>query len=209
MHIVFAEQHAMVRDVLRPFLIQVGAEARVTEAGCAGEVWRAFRNSPAIDLAILDHEMPGLELGDCITTLSTLHPGARSVVLAPKADPAMVSRAMSAGVSGFIPKRMSARAFVSALHLVMAGERYVPAALLPAGGPGPLPQAPCPSVRPQGTGLTAREREIIDLLRQGLPNKLIARRLNVSEVTVKSHLCHVFRKLGVRNRIQAAQFDRT
>jgi DNA-binding NarL/FixJ family response regulator len=52
-------------------------------------------------------------------------------------------------------------------------------------------------------GLTRREREILLLLKEGLPNKVIAQRLSVSEVTVKSHLCSIFRKMGVQNRVQA------
>ena len=205
MHILFAEHHAMVRDGLRPFLVELSDRAKILEADCAAVVYRIISEIPNLDLAIIDHAMPGIELEDCVSTLAIQHPQARMVVLSPFVDPAVITHVMSLGIAGYIPKRLSARAFLSALRLVMDGVPFIPATLLEtnslAAGGGRIDDR-----RGSGDLLTAREREILDLLRQGLPNKLIARRLNVSEVTVKSHLGHVFRKLGVQNRVQAARF---
>jgi len=121
-------------------------------------------------------------------------------MLSAMADREHVLEAIRLGADGFIPKHLSGAAMVSALQLVLSGERFIPAMLVDGHSGGANGES--------GSGeligrLTPRERDILRLLREGHPNKVIANRLDVSEVTVKSHLGNVFRKLGVQNRLQA------
>ena len=216
MHILYAERFAMVRDALRPFILGLDTCARLTEVECAEQLWGEIRNGPAIDLLILDCDLPGIDLEDCIESLSNLHPQGRVVLLSSKTTRPAIADTLILKTSGFIPKRMSVPAFMSALSLVMAGERYIPAILiqekmLHGGVPAHLDEddfgceEEAPALPRSDTRLTLRQREVLGLLREGHPNKVIARRLNMSEVTVKSHLSQVFRKLGVQNRVQAAR----
>ncbi|MGQ9365719.1 LuxR C-terminal-related transcriptional regulator [Azospirillum sp. ST 5-10] len=200
-----ADDHVMVREGLRPFLRDIGKDVEVYEAGSFGETIEVLLNVADVRLLVLDPDMPGVEAADVIRLVRERHPALPVVVLSSSTDRKLILTALALGVAGFIPKRLSAQAMVSALRLVLAGERYIPAALIDDPRIGIASWASAAGVGAEA-GLTGREREILELLREGLSNKLIARRLNVSEVTVKSHLCHVFRKLGVQNRVQAARF---
>ena len=204
MRILVADDHVMVRDGLRPFLMQLGDGIELFEAGSFAEAVRTLEMVENIGLLLIDLRMPGLSAAHGLTTFRERHPLVRVVVLSSTIERKQIMEAMTLGAAGFIPKRLSAQAMLLALQLIIAGERYVPSALLeePASPPAGL----SPYAAPAERALTMREREILDLLREGLPNKEIAYRLNVSEVTVKSHLCNVFRKLGVQNRVQAARF---
>lgn len=204
MRILLADDHAMMRDGLRPFLMQLAEGTEVYEAGSYDEVLSTMERVDGIRLVLLDLRMPGMNAAQGLPMIRERYPLARIAVLSGVTDRRQILETMGLGAAGYIPKRLSAQAMLSALRLIIAGERYIPAALLeePAR-PSAGHHGECDGAE---RSLTSREREILDLLREGLPNKLIARRLNVSEVTVKSHLCHVFRKLGVQNRVQAARF---
>ena len=204
MRILLADDHVMVRDGLRPFLMQLSDNTELYEAGSLDEALDTLDRIEGIRLVLLDLRMPGMTVAHGLPAIRERTPQARVAVLSGVTERKQILEAMGLGAAGYIPKRLSAQAMLSALRLIIAGERYVPAALLEE----PAQPAPGSSGESDTTerALTAREREILNLLREGLSNKLIARRLNVSEVTVKSHLCHVFRKLGVQNRVQAARF---
>jgi DNA-binding NarL/FixJ family response regulator len=111
------------------------------------------------------------------------------------------------GAMGYIPKRSSNTVMLQALRLVLSGGIYVPAAAIGADAAAPrtLPAAPPPSVRtnPRELGLTDRQAEVLGCILQGLPNKLICRRLELAEGTVKIHVAAILRALNVHNRTQA------
>jgi DNA-binding NarL/FixJ family response regulator len=200
MRIILADDHVMIREGLRPFIERLAPAVTVLEAGSLAEAEAHLAAAEPVDLIILDLKMPGMNGLQGLATVKQKHPKIRCVILSAVTDREHVMEAMRLGADGFIPKSLSGAAMVSALHLVLSGERFIPSMLVEAGG------------KPQGEGhdaadligrLTPRERDILRLLREGLPNKVIASRLDVSEVTVKSHLGNVFRKLNVSNRLQA------
>ncbi|MBX9635915.1 MAG: response regulator transcription factor [Magnetospirillum sp.] len=200
MRIILADDHVMIREGLRPFVERIAVNATVQEAGSLPDVLALLKDGPA-DLVILDLKMPGMNGYQGLVTLRQMFPQMRCVMLSAVADRDHVPEAIRLGADGFIPKHLSGAAMVSALQLVLSGERFIPAMLVERNNESGLPG--------ENTGgdligkLTPRERDILRLLREGLPNKVIANRLEVSEVTVKSHLGNVFRKLGVQNRLQA------
>ena len=199
MRIILADDHVMIREGLKPFVERIAADAVVQEAGSLPDVLTLLKEGPA-DLVVLDLKMPGMNGFQGLVTLRQLYPGMRCVMLSAVADRDHVLEAIRLGADGFIPKHLSGAAMVSALQLVLSGERFIPSMLVEGG-------ADAGHQRDSGgeliSRLTPRERDILRLLREGLPNKVIANRLDVSEVTVKSHLGNVFRKLGVQNRLQA------
>ncbi|CAA7627103.1 response regulator transcription factor [Magnetospirillum sp. UT-4] len=196
MRIVIADDHAMVREGLRPFVENVAPETTVFEAASFEDALAAVHAHRPVNMVILDLRMPGMNGFEGLTDMRRVHPHTRCVILSAFADPEHVFEAMNRGADGFIPKHLSGAAMTSALRLVASGERFMPSSALNG-------TAPRRSAGDITTRLTRREQDIVRLLREGLPNKVIAARLDVSEVTVKSHLGNVFRKLGVHNRLQA------
>jgi DNA-binding NarL/FixJ family response regulator len=137
-------------------------------------------------------------------------------VLSGYEDPAIMRSALERGVLGFIPKAYSPEVMLSAVRLVLAGGVYVPPMMLTALPPGIVAGvAPMRGGEPRSSGassqtlehlrsvLTERQVEVLQLLSQGKPNKLIGRSLGISEGTVKIHLAAIFRALNVRNRTEA------
>ena len=141
------------------------------------------------------------------------------IVLSGYEDPAIMRAALERGVLGFIPKAYSPEVMLSAVRLVLAGGVYVPPMMLTALPPGIVagvaPQPGADAARAPGAPaasqtlehlrnvLTERQVEVLQLLSQGKPNKLIGRSLGISEGTVKIHLAAIFRALNVRNRTEA------
>ena len=202
MRIILADDHVMLREGLRPFVERIAPGTVIQEAGSFTQALAQIEADPAVDLLILDIKMPGMNGFQGLSIVRTRFPAIRCVILSAVADRDHVLEAMRLGADGFIPKHLSGGAMVSALQLVLSGERFIPSMLMDSVGQPPGPNDRSPSGDLLGR-LTPRERDILHLLREGLPNKVIAARLDVSEVTVKSHLGNMFRKLGVQNRLQA------
>jgi len=142
------------------------------------------------------------------------HAAARIVVLADQFDLAFVTQARAAGVDGLCLTTSSREVVITSLELVMLGESMVPGAVVRSilDGIAVIPEPePASEVQNQpkasdagSRSLSAREAEILSSLMEGTPNKLIARKLHVTEATVKVHVKAVLRKIGVANRTQAA-----
>lgn len=196
MKIVFADDHVMIREALKPFLLRLHESAEVYEAGAMAEVLGHLdRINPA--LVLLDLTMPGMNGMQGIAQVKRRKPTAKCAILSAANDRQTAMEAIAAGADGFIPKQLSGAAMVSALQLIMAGERFIPSLLFQAPEHGRGDDAL------SAYNLTHRENDILVLLKDGLSNKSIANRLGVSDVTVKTHLGNAFRKLGVQNRMQA------
>ncbi len=197
MRILLADDHAMVRDGLIPFLERLQPGTSVVEAATFAEAEAAIRQSPEIGMAILDLYMPGMEGLAGLTALRAEFPALPIVILSGSTKPEDAFRAMELGASGFVPKTMRGETILGVLRLVLSGEKYVPPFLFEyrdrMAGASPL------------SGLTPREVDILDMVVDGAPNKVIARALNLQEVTVKAHLRNMFRKLNVANRTEAAK----
>ena len=124
-------------------------------------------------------------------------PASGVAVLCDHADDADVARALSCGVRGYLPTSYALDVTASAVRLLLAGGVFVPAV---AAAPTPPVAAP-DELGPQ---LSQRQAQILELIAEGKPNKIIAYELSLKEATVKMHVRHLMRKLGVTNRTQAA-----
>jgi DNA-binding NarL/FixJ family response regulator len=132
-------------------------------------------------------------------------PEASAVVLSDRDDVEEVNRALTQGVRGYIPTSVECEVAVAALRLIGAGGTFVPANALHSTTAKPDDQPEDGRQRrSDGLDLTPRELSVIDLLREGKPNKLIARQLDMQENTVKVHVRNILRKLNAANRTHAA-----
>lgn len=198
MRILLADDHVLVRDALKSYIERLADDAQVLVASSFPEAFTLAQRDTALDLVILDLRMPGMNGLEGLTRMRALHPNIPVVIISGLARPQDITDAMAAGAAGFFPKTLNGAALVSAVRLVLAGERFVPSTDH-AGADGEAR-----SEDEATSNLTAREREVLDLLTKGMSNKEIARQLELQEVTIKLHVRGICRKLGAKNRTQAA-----
>lgn len=196
MKFLIADDHEMVRLALRVALGPLGPDAGFVEAATAEAALAAADAHADLDLALVDIQMPGMGGLEGVRRLRAAHPELPIIACSAAEDPALVRSLLALGVSGFIPKSDPTPVIQQAVRLVLAGGSYVPPRLLGAAPAAPEPPA-------QLAALTPRQHDVLRLLAEGKPNKLIARDLDISEATVKVHVLAVFRALGARNRTEA------
>ena len=210
MKILLVDDHPLVLQALKGVLNQLDAAVDIFDASTADGARELARAHSDADLMLLDLGLPGADGFTLLEEFRNDYPAVPVVVLSGSESRENVTRALSLGAMGYIPKRYSNDVLIGALRLVLSGGLYVPPAVLPlAGGPAAEKpaaapaQPPAATIRPEDLGLTPRQSEVLALVLQGLPNKLICRRLNLAEPTVKVHMQAVLRALDAQNRVQA------
>ncbi|MEJ8824798.1 response regulator transcription factor [Variovorax humicola] len=214
MKILIADDHRLVIEAVKAKLSELEPAIEFVLAMSVDELLASA--SDDLDLAVIDLNMPGAEGQAHIEEIRRRHPAVPVIVLSGYEDPTVMRSALEVGVLGFIPKAYSPEVMISAVRLVLAGGVYVPPLMLSAVPPGIMPgvanvgaDAAVPRAGNAQTlehlrkVLTERQVEVLQLLSQGKPNKLIGRSLGISEGTVKIHLAAIFRALNVRNRTEA------
>jgi DNA-binding NarL/FixJ family response regulator len=207
MKVLLIDDHTLFREGLRLLLERMGGHFEILEAGDCEAAFEIVKLNADLELVLLDlglPDMPGLE---ALSFLRTHHPAIPVVVISAVNDRPNVLEAVNRGAMGFIPKSSDSALLTHAMHMVMAKQVYIPANVFAVADSG-NELKPNSSVQKNDTtlhalGLTARQIEVLALLVQGLPNKLIARKLGLSEATVKTHVAATFRGLNVGNRTQA------
>ncbi|HTO85375.1 MAG TPA: response regulator transcription factor [Methylomirabilota bacterium] len=201
MRILLADDHDLVRDSIEEFLKRLDRDVQVLHAATLPQALELAQQDVPLDAILLDLRMPGMNGLAGLRAMRAARAGVPVVVISGETDPDTVRGALQAGAAGFLPKTMRGTAMLGALRLILSGERYVPDLVVAAGGE-PAPAGPSGS---SFGGLTQREREVMSLLVQGLPNKEIGQRLKIEVVTVALHLRSIYRKLGVSSRTQAVR----
>ncbi len=205
MHLLVADDHALFRDGLSLLLKQLDPDVHIIEASCFEAAMACAQSGIDLDLALLDLNMPGMDGVAGITRFQAQASDVPVVVISASEDVADIKDILDAGAMGYIPKSSSSQVMLSALRLVLAGGVYVPVNVL-HDVDSPCESACKPSANKPGAGsnLTHRQLEVLRLIIQGKPNKIIARELKLSEGTVKVHLASIFRALNASNRTEAA-----
>jgi two-component system nitrate/nitrite response regulator NarL len=159
-----------------------------------------------VDLLLCDPSVDLQEEFSVMKEITQDFPNLKIVLLTNGITQARLDIAVEAGASGFLPKDISADALRYSLELVVLGEQIFPTvqSLLEAKPPAPVAAREVTLDLPRHIPLSARESQILNCLVNGLPNKTIARNLNMAEATVKVHLKALLRKINARNRTQAA-----
>jgi DNA-binding NarL/FixJ family response regulator len=193
--VVLAEDHAVVRNGLVELL--AGAEdVEVVATAADGEQALASVEELQPDVVLMDISMPKVDGIRATASIAQADPDVRVVMLTAFSDRDRVVSALDAGAVGYLLKDAEPDEVLEAIRAASRGE----APLAPRAARELL----AARSEERHADLSKREREVLGLVAEGLPNKLIARRLEISEKTVKAHLTSVFQRIGVTDRTQAA-----
>jgi len=194
--VLLADDHGVMRDGLGRLISALEDVELVGTASDGAEAVEQSRlHEP--DVVLMDLDMPVLDGIEATREILAERPETAVIVLTAFSDRPRIMGAMEAGACGYLLKDVEAGEVAEGIRAAARGEspldpRAARTILDARSAPDPLSE------------LSNREREVLALLVEGLPNKLIARRLEISEKTVKAHLTQIFRELGVTDRTQAA-----
>ena len=226
MKVLLVDDHPLVLAALQAVIQSIGSDTTVVGVDSAAAARAALVADADYDLVLLDLALGDADGFDVLVEFRAAYPAMPVVVVSASDRASDVIRAIDSGAMGYVPKKSSHGELHEALRMVMTGSMYVPPSMLGlefgrgrSGGDtvpgvmrnlGDAPLGPAAQAEPhqklpriEDVGLTPRQAEVLSLLLQGLPNKLIARQLNLSVETVKDHVAAVLRALGVSSRTQA------
>jgi DNA-binding NarL/FixJ family response regulator len=210
LRILIADPHPLMRDGLAKVLAELGERVHVQQADNLEAALALLALYPDTALVLFDLITDGDDTSP-LERVHAAHPGIPIVVVSGATDHATVTAAIGRGAMGFISKRSAPPVLLSALRLVLAGEVYVPPEVLRTQlfTPSRATSAGAPvTVAERARGgkdldLTKRQLDVLALMVQGKPNKVICRELGLAEGTVKAHTAAIFRALHVSNRTEA------
>lgn len=223
--LLVVDDHTLFRRGLVALLLQDGRFDVAGEAGDIGEALRCVARSKP-DLILLDNHLPGVLGVDGIAALKHAAPGTRILMLTVSENEGDLATALQAGADGYLLKTVELDHLSESIIKVLEGESVVSPEMmtklvavfrsrpaLPATSEAvPLeanPNESGPATGPDDSTLallSAREREVLALIANGDSNKVIARKLDIAETTVKIHVQHILRKLQLSSRVQAAVY---
>ncbi|MCB0345861.1 MAG: response regulator transcription factor [Bdellovibrionales bacterium] len=197
---LIADDHVVLREGLKALLKSVDGWDVVAEANDGLEVMPLFEEHKP-DLVVLDLRMPNLGGVETIKRLKREREDTIILVLSAKDDDKSVREAMRAGANGFVPKSSQSNELEFAIRSVLKGQTYLSPTVCDAmlgvdgseEGSSPL------------ASLTDREREVMKLLSEGMPNRDVAKTLHISPRTVDSHRANIMKKLGVTSNAELVQ----
>jgi DNA-binding NarL/FixJ family response regulator len=194
--VLIVDDHAIVRTGLAQLL---GTTDDLELAGATGDGDEAVALAAELqpDVVLMDLSMPGTDGVTATARIMAQNPDAHVLVLTSFSDQARILDSLQAGAEGYLLKHSEPEVILAGIREVVAGgspldPKAARVLLTNRRSPGPE------------TKLTGREQEVLDMVADGLPSKSIARRLGISERTVKAHLTNIYQRLGVTDRTQAA-----
>lgn len=198
--IVIIERRELIRDCLARALRASGGQ-EVIALACLGE-WLAISDHTPASLVVLSYTgaAESAELGQQMQRLSQGKKPVPVVILSDNEDLPHVLGALNKGAKGYIPTNLPLDVAVEAIRLVRAGGVFVPAGCLAATQAHSQPDKECRSKRI----FTARQAAVVEGIRRGKANKMIAYELNLRESTVKVHIRNIMKKLNAKNRTEVA-----
>ncbi|MEV6508279.1 response regulator transcription factor [Streptomyces sp. NPDC051642] len=205
--VVVADDQTVVREGI---VMLLGLLPGIEVVGAAVDGDEAVRlvAELAPDVVLMDLRMPRCDGVEATRRIRAEHPGTQVVVLTTFADDASLFPALRAGARGYLTKDAGGDEIVRAVESVLSGDAGLSPSIqrrLLERLSEPEPQEPSEPAEPPD-GLTARETEVLLLIAEGLTNQEIARTLNVSTATVKTHINNLFAKTGLKDRAQAVRY---
>ena len=203
--ILAADDHWIARAALTQLLQGLGRKIEVLEAEDFNQALEIVSNNPDLDLVLIDLVMPGMDGFDGLRALRNLAPSLPMVVVSVSEDREHILQAVNLGALGYIPKTAQGDEILKAISLVLSGEVALPRRILEQAEPETEQLRPITGSKsdmaPEAR-LTKRQREIFNLLSEGLSNAEIASRLGLSVNTVRVHIHGILQRLQLDNRMQ-------
>lgn len=201
---LLVDDHPVIRGALVTSLVSLGVFGKVDTANCFSKLIDMLEHDASYDLLILDLSLADVSGSQGVAHVREHYPDIPIMVFSGSDSTDIIAECFEYGVHGFVSKSESMQVIVNAIRIVLVGSIYIPPSA--AGLMGFEPQ----ESRQEGSGaqeqivqFTPKQREVFDQLMLGVPNKVIARRLNMAEGTVKAHLRGVYQMLRVNSRAQA------
>ena len=224
--LLVVDDHNLFR---RGLIALLGQDARLQVVGEAGDASQALHVAARLkpDLILLDNHLPGVQGADAIADLRQAVPGVRIVMLTVSENVQDMAAGLRAGADGYLLKTIHTEDLCDCICKVWEGDSVVSPEMMgklvgllrqPPAAVGVAAAVPVEAPAPRAVGgvavsaddpihqLSPREREILALIAKGDSNKHIARALDIAETTVKIHVQHILRKLGLTNRVHAAVY---
>lgn len=196
MKILLVDDHALFRDGVSLLLERHFAEVELLHASTLSQAVVLLARHPDVDLVLLDLALPDSNGLGALARLREAASHLRIVVMSADDTCATVQSAIEQGAAGFIPKTVQGTVMETALRTVLDGAVFVPPNTY-----GDMQAASAEAA--VMLELTPRQLDVLRLLIEGAPNKVICRQLDIAPSTVKTHMAEIFRKLAVNNRTQA------
>lgn len=226
MKVLLIDDHPLILAALKTVIEGMGEHVQVVGADSAASARQALQTHQDFNLVLLDLQLGDASGFDVLDEFRAAYPALPVVIISASDRASDVIRAIDQGAMGFVPKRAETELLSQALKLVMSGGIYVPPMGLgnespaesetAASGAASAQQNKLQQIQQQamnsnyqvttgleGLALTPRQTDVLALLLQGKPNKIIARELGVSVETIKDHVAAVLKALGVGSRTQA------
>ncbi len=218
MKILIADDHELFLKGLEFILSQNIQNAEITTAQSYTDIFSILKTKTDFDLIITDLAMPGANWLTAIQTIHNTIPDAPIVIISAVFNKELLQQTLDIGVSGYIPKTSSNNLIASAINLVLAGGMYIPHELLYSQKDEQVSQEQQKEyIKPlkdlekitqtetdkTSKNLTERQIDIVKCIAEGLSNKQIAYKLNLTEGTVKVHITFILKLLNVKNRTSA------
>lgn len=197
MRVLLADDHALVRAGFRALLAQLPFVTEILEAG-DGRAAIAVTTESRPDIVLMDIAMPAMNGFEAMSRILKDVPGTRVIMLSMYEDEEMVWRALRLGASGYVAKSAAVKELEAALLAVDRGEAYVSPALRTAASDDVARNRNATDPDPQRR-LTPRQREILQLIAEGMTSREIAETLKVHIKTVESHRMHLMKRLGIHD----------
>lgn len=198
LRILIADDHELFLDGLKMALNDLDDDLIIDVVHSHTELQEKADGKTQYDLILTDLAMPGIAWHESLRLLKEHNPETPIAVLSAVYDREIVLQAVDIGAAGFIPKTSSNKIILSAIHLILSGGLYLPSELL-----GDSNQKVTRASGEVKSLLTPRQLDVLRLMGQGKPNKIIARELDLSEGTVKLHVTAILKALNVINRTGA------
>ena len=189
MKILVVDDHALVREGLRQALKGLDEQIEVLEASACARAFELADLHPDLDLVLMDFMMPDLNGLLGLEAFGKSHPELPVVMLTGSGDPKLEAHLLERGAAGYLSKGGNSQDMLRVLRQVLAGE-------------DPRPRLDKTKAKPT-PHLTLRQEQVLGLLLAGASNKIISRKLHISDETTSSHVSAILRFFGVESRIQA------
>ncbi len=203
---LIVDDHPMVRDSLHALLESLESTIVTDLALNMKQMTERLQTGPAYQYAVIDLSLPDGNGIEIIKAAQASQPDIPLIVFSGRIEQDLILRCLSMGVVGYVPKTHYNDLITQAFRMILSGQVYIPRQAVTErqqvhySAMRPIRQV---TSDPRQLCLTERQIDVLDLILQGMPNKLICRQLQLAEGTVKVHVSAVLRALGVRNRTQA------